>query len=147
METSKDFEEFFESLNAHKARYLIVGGYALAIHARPRFTDDLDVLIESSSDNAQRVLEALKSFGFGDVGLTVDDLMNDDNVIQLGYPPLRIDILTSVSNVTFRDAWGRKVDGMYGKQKVHFIGKPDLILSKTGTGRGRDEQDVRDLLG
>ena len=147
METSKDFEEFFESLNAHKARYLIVGGYALAIHARPRFTDDLDVLIESSSDNAQRVLEALKSFGFGDVGLTVDDLMNDDNVIQLGYPPLRIDILTSVSNVTFRDAWGRKVDGMYGKQTVHFIGKQDLILSKTGTGRGRDEQDVRDLLG
>ena len=145
MEIAKDFEEFFASLNAHKVRYLIVGGYAFAIHARPRFTDDLDVLVDAKKENAQRILEALNDFGFGSVGLTVDDLTKDDNVIQLGYRPLRIDILTSVSNVAFDDAWKRKVEGSFGEQKVFFISKQDLILSKTGTGRPRDEQDLKDL--
>ncbi len=145
MEIAKDFEEFFASLNAHKVRYLIVGGYAFAIHARPRFTDDLDVLVDAKKENAQRILEALNDFGFGSVGLTVDDLTKDDNVIQLGYSPLRIDILTSVSNVAFDDAWKRKVEGSFGEQKVFFISKQDLILSKTGTGRPRDEQDLKDL--
>ena len=145
MEIAKDFEEFFASLNAHKVRYLIVGGYAFAIHARPRFTDDLDVLVDAKKENAQRILEALNDFGFGSVGLTVDDLTKDDNVIQLGYTPLRIDILTSVSNVAFDDAWKRKVESSFGEQQVFFISKQDLILSKTGTGRPRDEQDLKDL--
>lgn len=145
METFKDFEEFFASFNAHSVRYLIVGGYAVAIHARPRFTDDLDVLVDATPDNAQNVLHALKAFGFGDVGLQLQDLTKPDNVIQLGYPPLRIDLLTSVSHVLFADAWPRRVTGSYGAQQVFFISKQDLIRSKTGTGRLRDEQDLREL--
>lgn len=145
MQVSKDFEEFFELLNKHKVRYLIVGGYAIAIHSRPRFTNDIDILIESSKSNAARVLKVLKDFGFGDVGIRIEDFLNVDQAIQLGFPPLRIDLLTSISNVTFAKAWKRKVTSRYGSQTVYYIGKKDLIASKKGTGRKRDKQDLDEL--
>ena len=146
MEISKDFEEFFALLNEHKVRYLVIGGYAVAIHARPRFTDDLDVFVDADRSNAKSVLATLKDFGFGDVGIGLDDLTKADQVIQLGFPPFRIDILTSISGVSFSAAWERKVTGKYGKQTVFFIGKLDLIASKKGTGRKRDLEDVDDLM-
>ena len=99
MEISKDFEEFFGLLNEHKVRYLVIGGYAVAIHARPRFTDDLDVFVDTDRSNAESVLATLKDFGFGDVGIGLDDLTKTDQVIQLGFPPVRIDLLTSISGV------------------------------------------------
>jgi predicted nucleotidyltransferase len=146
MEISKDFEEFFGLLNDHKVRYLVIGGYAVAIHARPRFTDDLDIFVDPESSNAESVLAVLKDFGFGDVGIGLDDLTKADQVIQLGFPPFRIDLLTSISGVSFSEAWDRKVTGRYGKQMVFFIGKQDLIASKKGTGRKRDLEDVDDLM-
>jgi hypothetical protein len=146
MEISKDFEEFFELLNGHNVRYLIVGGYAFAIHAKPRFTNDLDVFIEPDRSNASNVLKALEDFGFGNVGITLEDLQKIDHVIQLGYPPYRIDLMTSISNVTFADAWERKVTAKYGEQTVYYIGKEDLIASKKGAGRKRDLQDLDELL-
>ena len=146
MEISKDFEEFFGLLNEHEVRYLVVGGYAVAIHARPRFTDDLDILVDAERSNAERVLAALKGFGFGNVGIELDDLTKADQVIQLGFPPFRIDLLTSISGVSFSEAWGRKLIGKYGNQTVNFIGKQDLITSKKGTGRKRDLEDVDDLM-
>ncbi|MDP2883653.1 MAG: hypothetical protein Q8P51_01345 [Ignavibacteria bacterium] len=146
MEISKDFEEFFELLNRHKARYLIVGGYAFAIHAKPRFTNDIDIFLDAEQSNAQNVLEALKGFGFGEVGITLRDLVSPEQVIQLGFPPLRIDLLTSISSVAFADAWARRVSAKYGEQTVYFISKQDLIANKKGAGRKKDLEDLEELL-
>jgi hypothetical protein len=146
MEILKDFEEFLQLLNEHKVRYLVIGGYAVAIHARPRFTNDLDVFVDTERSNAEGVLAALKDFGFGDVGISLDDLTKPDQVIQMGLPPLRIDLLTSITAVSFPEAWERRVTAKYGKQSVFFIGKQDLITNKKGTGRKRDLQDVEDLM-
>jgi len=145
MEISRDFEEFFALLNRHDVHYLIVGGYAFAIHARPRFTNDIDIFFDAEKSNATRLLRVLGEFGFGNTGITLDDLMKSDYVIQLGYPPFRIDLLTSISNVTFAQAWNRKVSGKYGKETVYFIGKEDFIASKKGAGRKRDLEDLEDL--
>lgn len=145
MEITKDFEEFFELLNKHSVRYLIIGGYAFAIHARPRYTNDIDILVESEVNNAEKVLTALNDFGLGKLDLTKEDFLNTDQVIQLGYPPLRIDLLTTIGGVTFSEAWERKVIGQYGKQPVFFISKQDLIASKKASGRKRDLHDLDEL--
>ncbi len=145
METSRDFEEFFGLLDSNKVRYVIVGGYAFAIHARPRYTGDIDVFVDASPDNAEKVIKALSEFGFGDVDISMDDLTRPDQVIQLGNPPLRIDILTSISGVSFAEAWKNKVSGMYGRQQVFFIGKKDLIENKKASGRKKDLLDLEDL--
>lgn len=102
---SKDFSEFFALLNAHGAKYPVVGGYAMAVHGRPRQTGDLDIRLKRDHDNAPRVMVALRDFGFGDLDLSVDDFEAPDQVIQLGYPPPRIDLLTGIDSVDFDDAW------------------------------------------
>lgn len=113
METiPKDFKEFIELLNANKVRYLVVGGYALAYHGQPRFTGDMDFFLSSDTENAERVLKSLTDFGFGDLDITVHDLTQKDQVIQLGYPPLRIDLLTSIDGVDFESAWEHRIDGL-----------------------------------
>lgn len=145
MEVSKDFEEFFTLLNKHSVRYLVVGGYAFAIHARPRYTNDIDIWVEAEQMNASRVLDALRDFGFGDVGIGMEDLMSPEKVIQLGYPPLRIDLLTSVSGLKFAGAWERRVRANYGKQQAYFISKEDLIANKRATGRKKDLNDLDEL--
>ncbi len=145
METSKDFEEFFGLLNSSNVRYLVVGGYAFAIHAKPRFTGDMDIFVDSEKTNAEKIVKVLDKFGFGGVGIAIADLTRPDQAIQLGYPPLRIDLLTSISGVTFIKAWKNKVDGKYGKQRVYFIGKKDLIRNKRASGRRRDLLDLEDL--
>ncbi len=142
----RDFEEFFALLNKNEVRYLVIGGYAFAIHAHPRFTDDIDVFIATTKTNAKKLMKALDEFGFGNVGLTVEDLLRPDYVIQLGYPPLRIDLLTSISRVSFSEAWKRRVHVRFGKQRVWFISKRDLIESKKGTGRKKDRRDLDELL-
>lgn len=145
METSKDFEEFFEALNSNNVRYLVVGGYAFAIHARPRFTEDIDIFISHEESNARRMLRATVDFGFGDAGIDVRDFSRSDQIIQLGYPPLRIDIMTSISGVTFDEAWKNKIESFYGKQKIFFIGKADLIKNKKASGRKKDLADLDEL--
>lgn len=146
MEIPKDFEEFFELLNRHKVRYVVVGGYAFALHAQPRYTKDIDIFVKAERENAKRMLAALKDFGFGKIGIALNDFLKSDQVIQLGYPPLRIDLLTSLTGVTFTQAWKRKVVSKYGKQKVYFIAKRDLIANKKAVGRKRDLLDLDELL-
>ena len=106
---SKDFKEFIELLNEHSVRYLVVGGYAVAFHGHPRYTKDLDVWIELSPDNAARILKALKKFGFGSLDLKADDFLESDQIIQLGYPPNRIDILTTLKDLQFEDCYKLRV--------------------------------------
>ena len=146
MKVSKDFEEFFVSLNKNEVNYLVVGGYAYAIHAEPRFTKDLDIFIQREEKNASALLHALKEFGRDLEGLEESDFLIPDQVVQLGYPPFRIDLLTSISGVEFEDAWKNKVTGRYGDEQVYFIGKEDLIKNKKSSGRKSDLDDL-DRLG
>jgi hypothetical protein len=104
MQLDPDFSEFVALLAAHDVRYMIVGGYALAAHGLPRATGDLDAWIWPDPDNARRVLEVLDEFGFGGLEITEDDLTSPDLVIQLGYPPYRIDLLTRIEGVDFESA-------------------------------------------
>ncbi|MCH8476033.1 MAG: hypothetical protein LAT55_12500 [Opitutales bacterium] len=146
MKINKDFEEFFELLNKNKVDYLIVGGYAYAIHAEPRFTKDIDILLRVSDTNASAMITTLEDFGFGELGLTKQDFLEKEQIIQLGYPPNRIDLLTSVSGITFEQAWENKVSAKFGEIPVYFIGKEELKKNKQATGRKKDLNDLENLL-
>lgn len=142
MKTEKDYEEFLRLLNKHKARYCIIGAFALAFHSRPRYTKDIDILIEASRDNAKRVLKALDEFGFGSLDLTDEDLIEEGNIIQLGYEPVRIDILTSIKGIDFSDVWRKRVSGPYGQLTVYYIDRQNLIKLKEISGRIQDKADL-----
>lgn len=105
---SKDFREFVELLIKHKAEYLIVVGYAVGIHGYPRYTGDLDIWLNPTDENATRILEAIRDFGFSSSDITIDDLTKEGNVIQLGYPPLRIDLLNHIDGVMFEECYKNK---------------------------------------
>ena len=140
---SKDFKEFIELLNGHKVRYLVVGGYAVAFHGHPRYTKDLDVWIELSSENADKVIKALEDFGFGSMGLKSEDFLESDQIIQLGYPPNRIDILTSLKILKFEDCFKERVE-LEGL-KINFIDLENLKKNKNATGRPQDLADAENL--
>ncbi len=145
MKIEKNFKEFIELLNKNKVRYLIVGGYAYSYYVEPRFTKDIDFLIESTEENAQKILQTLKDFGFESIKLGPSDLLEPDQIIQLGIAPLRIDLITSISGTNFKDAWKNKTIGKYGDTKAFFISKFDLIKNKKATGRKQDLADVEKL--
>jgi len=105
-----DLREFIVLLNSFTVDYVVVGGHAVAFHGHPRFTGDIDFLIRPTRDNAQRLLQALREFGFTDIALSIEDLVTPGNVVQLGHPPNRIDLLTSISGIDFEEAWtGRAI--------------------------------------
>ena len=108
MEIQKDFKELLELLNSHKVEYLIIGGYALAYYGHPRFTGDMDILVKAEPENARKILLVLNDFGFGELDISEDDLICTGNVIQLGYPPVRIDLVTSISGVSWEQANSNK---------------------------------------
>ncbi len=142
MQLDPDFREFVASFNEHDVRYLVVGGYALAAHGLPRATGDLDAWVWVNDQNAARILTALQAFGFGGLGLEASDFDHPDSVIQLGYPPYRIDILTSIDGVDFEDAWERRlsidIDGLH----LDVIGRDDLLRNKIAADRPQDRADV-----
>ena len=142
---TKDFKEFVELLNSNGVEYLIVGGYALAAYGHPRYTGDLDFWVGCDPDNAVRVLAALEQFGFGSLGITLSDLTTPAQVIQLGYPPRRIDLLTSIDGVEFGPAFGRRVDVAVDGVQLHFISLPDFKRNKRATGRHQDLADLESL--
>jgi len=121
MEIQIDFKELLELLNIHNVEYIIVRGYALAFHGAPRYTGDIDLFIKPDKENAQRIMDALKEFGFGSVGIELSDFTYENKVVQLGVPPVRIDIITSISGVTWEDAFSSKVKGQYGDVPVYYI--------------------------
>lgn len=139
----KDYEELLRLFNKHKVRYCIVGAFAVAFYAVPRYTKDLDLHIEASKENAQRILKSLKEFGFSRVGLEAKDFSRPGKTIQLGYEPVRIDLVTSIDGVSFDQAWKNRKRGNYGKQKVFFISLEDLIKNKKASGRPQDRADLK----
>lgn len=145
MNLNRDFQEFVELFVTHEVEFLVVGGYALAAHGHPRYTKDLDVWVWVGPENARRVLAAVEEFGFGGLGLTVEDFQATDSMIQLGHEPQRIDILTYASGLDFREAYGNRVYVTIGDVKVPFLSPKDLRTNKLAAGRPRDIADVADL--
>jgi hypothetical protein len=145
MRIEKDFKEFIGLLNKNSVRYLIVGGYAFAFHAEPRFTKDIGFYVERSEENAERLLNALAGFGFKNIGLEKDDFIKSENIVQLGVPPVRIDLMTSVTGLDFAPAWENRVTGSYGDIPAFFVSKADLIRNKMAVGRKQDISDVEKL--
>ena len=140
----EDFRDILAALVAADAKFLVVGAHALAAHGVPRMTRDIDILVEPSPDNARRVWRALASFGapLDSLKIREADLATVDRVIQFGLPPWRIDIMTSISGVSFAEAWnGRMNDDMLGVQ-VAFIGRDAFIRNKRASGRNKDLGDI-----
>ncbi len=144
---SHDYEEFIAALNAHGVRYLVIGAHAVAFHARPRATKDLDILLDPAPLNARKTLAALQDFlGGADVGYTVGDLTDPGWIIQLGVAPVRIDLLSGIPGLSnFEAAWKNRVDSQFGSADAHYIGLDDLIRAKEAAGRLQDRADVRVL--
>ena len=138
----KDYEEFLRLLNKHKVKYCIVGAYALAFYAAPRYTKDMDVYLEQSIDNASRILEALREFGFADLKITEKDLLEPKAIIQLGFEPVRIDLITFIDGCSFKRTWKNRNKGKYGKEKINFIGLKELIQNKRASNRLQDQADL-----
>lgn len=145
MEVQPDFKELLKLLNAHAVEYVIVGGYALAFHGVPRYTGDIDILINPTVSNSERIWAALDEFGFGSVGLSAKDFQQPDKVIQLGVPPVRVDLITSITGVSIEEALTNSVDGKYGDVPVRFIGRDQFITNKRATGRLKDKSDLAAL--
>jgi predicted nucleotidyltransferase len=140
-----DFKEFIQSLNDNQVRYLIIGGYAVALHGYPRYTKDVDIWIEMSVENAERLLAALAQFGFGSLDLKADDFTAPDRVIQLGYPPNRIDILTTPDGVDFATCYIARVEVNLDEININFIDLENLKLNKKASGRLQDLADLENL--
>lgn len=143
---SRDYEEFLEFLNHNGARYLIAGAHAVAFHARPRATKDLDLFIEPSRDNAERVLTAIRQFLGTDLGIRVEDLSTPGQIVQLGVAPSRIDLLSRLAGIPgFNSAWERRVEAAFGDIPAHYLSLDDLIEAKESAGRDQDKADLKAL--
>ncbi|MBW3624378.1 MAG: hypothetical protein KY468_13300 [Armatimonadetes bacterium] len=140
-----DFKEFISLLNAHQVKYPVVGGFAVAFHGYPRMTGDIDFLIEASEENVRKLEGVLGDFGFGGLGLTYEDFISTDTVMQLGYPPHRIDLMTSITGISFMDAWEGKVTLEVEGEPLYFIGKESLLANKAATDRLKDRADLEFL--
>ena len=145
MEIQPDFKELLALFNAHQVEYIIVGAHALAHHGAPRYTGDLDILVHPEVENANRILKALEEFGFGDLKLTAQDFQAPDKVVQLGVAPVRIDIVTSITGVSWENAAAGKVSGSYGDVAVQYLGKKEFIQNKRAIGRKKDLADLEAL--
>ncbi|MFQ6070464.1 MAG: DUF6036 family nucleotidyltransferase [Candidatus Aminicenantales bacterium] len=146
MKVEKDYEELLKLLNKHKVRYCIIGAYALAFHAKPRYTKDIDIFIEPSAENSKRMVRALNDFGFKSLKLSPEDFSKAGKIIQLGYEPLRVDIFTSIKGVKFDQAWKNRVIGNYGSAEVFFLGIDELIKTKRLSSRPQDKIDLTLLI-
>ena len=145
MPLNNDSKEFIASLNSHGIEYLIVGAHALAFHARPRFTGDLDILIRPTPENAAKIVAVLNEFGFGNLGVSASDFTTPEQLIQLGRIPNRIDLLTSISGVDTDDAFRTKVPAELDRLPVFFLSRRLLIANKRAVCRPQDLADLTEL--
>ncbi len=145
MTLAKDFEDFLQLLNKHKVEYMIVGGYALAFHGKPRHTGDLDIWINITSENARSMVQVVKEFGMQSLGLKEADFLRPGYITQIGYPPLRIDILNNIDGLEFKEAKKEMqiidTDGL----SVKYIGLHDFVKNKLASGRPQDLTDIKEI--
>lgn len=145
MVIEKDFREFIQLLNENEVKYLIIGGYAVAFHGYPRYTKDLDFWVWAEPSNAELLLKTIQDFGLATLNLSIEDLTDPDNVIQLGYEPNRIDLIVQLDGLDFEACYTRRIDMQLDEISVHFIGLEDLIENKMSTGRLQDKADANNL--
>lgn len=139
---NRDFVEMLSALSAAGAEYLVVGAHAMAAHGVPRATGDLDIWVEASAANAARVRDALVRFGAPLHDLTLEDLATPDTVFQIGLPPARIDVLTSISGVSFEEAWPRRMTVAMEGLEIPVLGREDFLRNKRAVGRPKDMADI-----
>ncbi|MFT7622099.1 MAG: hypothetical protein ACI9WU_001266 [Myxococcota bacterium] len=144
---NRDFAEMLSALSDAGADFLVVGAHAVAAHGHPRATGNLDIWVRPTADNAERVMRALAEFGAPLFDLSVEDLATPSVVFQMGLPPCRIDILTTISGVDFEPAWSRRVQHTVSGLILPFIGRADLITNKRASGRPKDLGDLAALQG
>lgn len=140
-----DFKELLESLNEAGVDFVVAGSHALAFHGAPRYTGDIDLLVGDERRNAEKLLEALGRFGFGDLGLRPEDFMNPETVVQLGVAPARVDFLTSLTGVRNKEAFKDAVPGTLGGVPARFLSRELLIENKRALGRTKDLADIEAL--
>ncbi|MFH1724989.1 MAG: hypothetical protein ABII00_10260 [Elusimicrobiota bacterium] len=144
MKVDPDFADFIAALNRNRVEYVIVGAYALAFFGAPRFTGDVDIWIRPTSSNAKALLSAVSEFGFESLSLTEEDILSG-RIIQMGYPPMRIDLITVLDGVTADEIWAGRKEGLFGEQSVFYIGKDVFIKNKRAAGRPKDIADLAAL--
>jgi predicted nucleotidyltransferase len=142
---NQDFREFIESLNDNGVRYLVVGGYAVALHGYPRYTKDIDIWVEMTAENAANIIKALDQFGFGSLGVDEAEFTVPDQMLQLGYPPGRIDLLTTLPGVEFSECYAARTIVEIDGASVNFIDIENLRKNKKATGRHQDLADLENL--
>jgi predicted nucleotidyltransferase len=140
-----DYKELLRLFNEKNVEYLVVGGYAMAAHGHPRYTGDIDLWILAGPENAALIIEALGDFGFGSLGLREEDFQKPQQVIQLGFPPSRVDLMTDIDGLVFSECWPRRVEIEVDGIAIHTISLPDLIRNKEATGRLQDLADLERL--
>lgn len=142
---NKDFREFIELLNSNKVKYLVLGGYAIAFHGHPRYTKDLDIWLELSEENALNVMNALGDFGFGSFDFSKEDFLTKGMVVQLGYPPNRIDLINSPDGVEFAECYQSRIEVEIDEIKIAIIDLENLKKNKLASGRLQDLADLEKL--
>lgn len=146
LQVQKEFNQFLELLKRNEVEFLIVGSYARAYHGSPSFTGSIDILVKPSTENAEKIIESLNKFGFGKKGVHAEDLCEEGVIVQLGVSPIRIDIMTSITGVSWEESYNGAVDGMYGDISVKFLGKKQYITNKKAVGRMKDLADIEEIL-
>lgn len=145
LEWTKDFRDFVALLNQHGVKYVLLGGYAVAWHGYPRFTKDIDFLVERSRENAEALVRVLDDFGMSGLGFTVEDLIEENTCLYFGHPPYRIDLINFAAGITFEEAWAAREEGEFDGLKFHVINREMLVKNKRATARGQDLVDAEKL--
>ena len=140
-----DFKEFLKLLDSEKVEYLVVGGYAVGYHGYPRATGDIDIWVSSKRDNAERLVHALGLFGFNEKNLSIEPFLKEESIVRMGVPPVRIDLLTSISGVSFDECYANRVVGDLDGVKVSLISLENLRQNKAASGRAKDLGDLEYL--
>ena len=142
MDLASDFDEFIGSLNAHGVEFLIVGAYALAFHGAPRFTGDLDLFVRPTLDNAAKVLDAVRAFGFPVEELQPSDLTDSRRILEMGIEPVQIHVMSAISGVSWEDAWRTRAASTCGEHAVSFLGREAFLQNKRASARPKDLADI-----
>ena len=145
LDWTTDFRDFAALLNELDVKYVLVGGYAVAWHGHPRFTKDIDFFVERSRANAERLLQVLDRFGFSSLGVTLEDLLEENTCLYFGHPPNRIDLINFADGLTFDEAWSSREQGEIGQLKFCVASREVLIRNKRAAGRPQDVADAAKL--
>jgi len=145
MAINPDFKDLFKTFNDCRVEYLIIGAHAVMFHTRPRFTKDLDVWVNPTTENARRVWEALERFGAPLHEVSVGDFTDGQMIYQVGIEPNRIDVMMATPGLTFEEAWTNRAQSTYGGVPIAIIGRAELIKTKRATGRPQDFLDATEL--